>query len=63
MKSKQQLYDEACERNVRNALPKPKLGTVKGLEAAKHMLGIRKLDTKYDAQILTRVKPLDPKKT
>jgi hypothetical protein len=58
MKPRQQLYEEACERNVRMALPGIKYGTIKGLEAAKHSLGIRQLDTKYDAKILTRIQPV-----
>jgi hypothetical protein len=57
MKSVQQKYDEATARNVQN-MTKQKYGNKdveKGLvyttAQAKHALGIRQNDTKYDAKI------------
>ena len=58
MKSKQQKYDEAVARNVQNNLGTLNKKTnldgkplITSLERAKHALGIRDSDKRYDAQI------------
>lgn len=50
MKSRQQKYEEAVERNMRNhvRMHRPKF---KSLEQAKRILGARERDTQYDAEI------------
>lgn len=55
MKPKQQRYDEACERNVKNSLSTAKYAALKELDKVKHALGIRANDTKYDTQITKRL--------
>lgn len=56
MKSHQQRYEEAVERNLRN-LAQPRLGgfvaryKFKSLEEAKRIIGIRDRDTSYDVEV------------
>lgn len=58
MKSNEQKYDEAAERNLANAERKePKKYRGVGLAAAKLMLGIRSYDSRLDERVhtLTRI--------
>jgi hypothetical protein len=56
-KTRQQRYEEAVERNIRNMLnPPDRAGRrtrdkFKSLEEAKHILGARERDTQFDAEI------------
>jgi hypothetical protein len=56
VKSKQQKYDEAVERNIQGLVaraqaPWPSRDKFKSLEEAKRILGARERDTSYDAKI------------
>jgi hypothetical protein len=50
MKSYQQKYDEATERNVRN-INKPKYSKGHTLEQVKSAMGIKQVDTRFDNQL------------
>lgn len=63
MKSKEQLYQEAIERNVHRSLGKEKYATKNtspaarsdGMTYIKSCLGIRQNDSKYDIEIKSRI--------
>lgn len=57
MKAKQDLYEEAVERNLTNAEKKPGKYVGQELKKAKTMLGIRAVDDYWDTRVIKLCKP------